>query len=131
MLKIVEKAVKRIRNTHIYNYIEKSCSVRSVVHGEHMAEEKSIEEKLCKEVKKIGGLALKFLSTVNGYPDRIILVKIGRVAFVEVKAPGKKPRPIQVKRIKQLRELGFKVYVLDNKKDIPNIIDEIKGGESQ
>ena len=91
-----------------------------------MAEEKSIEEKLCKEVKKIGGLALKFLSTVNGYPDRIILVKIGRIAFVEVKAPGEKPRPLQRVRIKLLRRLGFKVYVLDGAEQIGGIIDEIQ-----
>ena len=95
-----------------------------------MAEESKIEKKLCQEVKKVGGLALKFITTVNGYPDRLILVKFGRVAFVEVKAPGRKPRPLQIKRIKQLRDLGFKVYVLDNKNQINNIIDEIKGGNS-
>ena len=95
-----------------------------------MAEESKIEKKLCQEVKKVGGLALKFISTVNGYPDRLILVKYGHIAFVEVKAPGKKPRPLQRKRIKELRDLGFKVYVLDNKNQIKTIIDEIKGGDS-
>ena len=94
-----------------------------------MALEKSIEEKLVKAVKKSGGLALKFLSTVNGYPDRIILVKLGRVGFVEVKAPGKKPRPLQVQRIKQLKELGFKVFVLDDANQIPTILEEIMKGE--
>jgi len=95
-----------------------------------MAEEAKIEKKLCQEVKKIGGLALKFISTVNGYPDRLILVKFGRLAFVEVKAPGKKPRPLQIRRINELRDMGFKVYVLDNKNQINHIIDEIKGGDS-
>ena len=94
-----------------------------------MALEKSIEEKLAKAVKKSGGLALKFLSTVNGYPDRIILAKLGRVGFVEVKAPGKKPRPLQVQRIKQLKELGFKVFVLDDANQIPTILEEIMKGE--
>ena len=94
-----------------------------------MTLEKSIEEKLVKAVKKSGGLALKFLSTVNGYPDRIILVKLGRVGFVEVKAPGKKPRPLQVQRIKQLKELGFKVFVLDDANQIPTILEEIMKGE--
>lgn len=38
----------------------------------------------------------------------------GRVVFVEVKAPGEKPRPIQNLRIQQLRNLGFHVTVLDS-----------------
>ncbi len=38
----------------------------------------------------------------------------GRVVFVEVKAPGEKPRPIQTRRIQQLRDQGFQVTVLDS-----------------
>jgi len=49
----------------------------------------------------------------------------GKMAFVEVKAPGKKPRPLQVARHEILRQLGFKVYVLDDVKEIGGIIDEI------
>ncbi len=49
----------------------------------------------------------------------------GRLAFVEIKAPGEKPRPLQRKRIKQLRALGFPVYVLDSPEQIGGIIDKI------
>jgi len=93
-----------------------------------MAEEQKIERKLVKAVKDIGGMALKFVSPgCNGVPDRLILIAFGKIAFVEVKAPGKKPRPIQVIRINQIRKLGFKVFVLDDPKQIPTIIEEIKG----
>ena len=48
------------------------------------------------------------------------------MAFVEVKAPGKKPRPLQLARHRLLRKLGFKVYVLDDESQIGGMIDEIK-----
>lgn len=88
--------------------------------------EKNIEVELSGSVKKKKGLCLKFTSpSMRGIPDRIILLPKGKVGFVEVKRPGQRPRPIQVKRIKQLRELGFKVFVLDGKEQIENIIQKI------
>lgn len=69
----------------------------------------------------------KFVSPgLAGVPDRLVLLKCGRFAFVELKAPDKKPRPIQVKRIEQLRQLGFKVYVIDNVEMIGGVLDEIQ-----
>jgi hypothetical protein len=94
--------------------------------------EKDIEHKLVMEVKRVGGLALKFTSPgMVGVPDRIILMPNGKIAFAELKAPGKKPRAIQVKRIKQIRQLGFKVYVIDNTQMIGGVIDEIRGGDAE
>ena len=88
--------------------------------------EKSIEMKLADAVKKRGGLAPKFVSPgLDGMPDRIVLMPGGRLAFVEVKAPGKKPRPLQEARHRILRELGFTVYTLDDKDQIGGILDEI------
>lgn len=89
--------------------------------------EKSIEQKLVSEVKKRGGLCWKFVSMgIVGVPDRILLFKGGVIAFVELKDKGKKPRPIQVKRIEQLKKLGFKVYVIDDKEMIGGVLDEIQ-----
>ena len=48
------------------------------------------------------------------------------MAFVEVKAPGEKPRPLQEARHRLLRRLGFKVYVLDDKRQIGGMLDEIQ-----
>lgn len=88
--------------------------------------ESLIEQHLVKEVNRRDGLCLKFNSqSMTGVPDRIILMKNGTVAFVEVKQKGKKPRPLQELRMKQLRQLGFKVYILDEKEKIGEILDEI------
>ena len=58
--------------------------------------EQQIEKKLVEKVKQVGGMALKFVSPGNsGVPDRLVLIAIGKIAFVEVKAPGEKPRPLQ------------------------------------
>lgn len=89
--------------------------------------EKDLEQKLVKMVKQVGGMALKFVSPGNsGVPDRLVLIAIGKIAFVEVKAPGEKPRPLQIRMIHRIRKLGFKVYVLDDEKKIGEIINEIQ-----
>ena len=90
--------------------------------------EKEIEKKLALEAKKRGGLAVKFVSPgFDGMPDRILLMPEGRIAFVEVKASGKRPRPLQMARHKLLRELGFSVFILDDESQITKIIEEIGG----
>ena len=88
--------------------------------------EKTIEKKLVDATKARGGLAPKFTSpSFDGMPDRIVLMPGGRMAFVEVKAPGKVPRPLQETRHRMLRQLGFRVYVLNDSSQIGGILDEI------
>ena len=89
--------------------------------------EKAIEQKLALMVKKQGGICPKFVSPgFDGMPDRIVLLPGGHMAFVEVKAPGKKLRALQTSRHTLLRRLGFQVYVLDNEEQIGGILDEIQ-----
>ena len=88
--------------------------------------EKDIEKQLVIETKKINGIALKFTSPgFVGVPDRLVLLPGGKLAFFEVKREGEKPRAIQISRHKLLRKLGFKVYVIDSKKQIKEILNEI------
>ena len=88
--------------------------------------EKTIEKKLTDEVRKRGGIAPKLVSPgFAGMPDRIVLFPEGCMAFVEVKAPGKAPRPLQESRHRLLRMLGFRVYVLDDPARTGGILDEI------
>ena len=88
--------------------------------------EQEIEKQLVMAVKKKEGRAVKFTSPgFDGMPDRLVLLPGGKCGFVEVKAPGKKPRALQVVRHEMLKELGFKVYVLDAKEQIEEIINEI------
>ena len=42
-----------------------------------------------------------------------------------MKAPGKKTRPLQEKRKRQLEGLGFPVYVIDSLEQIGGVLDEI------
>ena len=89
--------------------------------------EKWIEQQLIKSVKDIGGIALKIVSPgFDGMPDRLILLPNRKVAFVEVKAPGKTLRPLQEKRKRQLEALGFLVFCLDHIEQIGGILHEIQ-----
>lgn len=89
--------------------------------------EKEIESRLSKSVKSVGGIALKFVSPgFAGMPDRLVLLPDEKIAFVELKANGKKPRALQLARHKMLKQLGFKVYVIDDVKQIGEMIDEIQ-----
>ena len=88
--------------------------------------EKQIEQKFVRATKNMGGIAPKFVSPgLDGMPDRIVLLPGGHIGFVEVKAPGEKPRPLQLARHGPPRRLGFKVFVLDDEKQIGGILDEI------
>ena len=89
--------------------------------------EREVERRLVTAVKKLGGLAPKFKSPgLDGVPDRLVLLPDGRLAFVEVKAPGQKMRPLQLLRKRQLEELGFRVYCIDRPEQIGGVLDEIQ-----
>lgn len=92
-----------------------------------MMREREIEQKLIDAVKTQGGVCWKFVSPgTAGVPDRIILMPMGRIAFVEVKAPGERPRKLQLARHRLLRRLGFKTFVLDNPEQIGGILDDAR-----
>lgn len=85
--------------------------------------EKQIELKLVKEVTALNGWCPKLFSPgTSGMPDRIVLLPNGRAFFVELKAPGKKPRPLQERVHEKLRELGFDVYVIDSFEKINEVL---------
>ena len=88
--------------------------------------EKALESKFIQAVRAMGGIAPKLTSPgFDGMPDRLVLLPNGRIAFVEVKRHGEKPRPLQEARHGVLRRLGFKVYVLDDGEQIGGILSEI------
>lgn len=89
--------------------------------------EKIIEKKLAAAVKKAGGIAPKFVSpSYDGMPDRLVLLPDGIIAFAELKAPGKRPRPLQEARHRLLRSLGFRVYVIDSEEQVGGMLDELR-----
>ena len=89
--------------------------------------EKTIEHKLKSAVKNMGGIAFKFTAPgINGVPDRLVLLPHGKLAFIELKAPGKDMRPLQVLRKRQLEQLGFSVYCIDGAEQIGGVLDAIQ-----
>jgi len=74
--------------------------------------ERRVEQVLGWGVKKRGGWAIKFLPSVSGLPDRIILFPGGRIMFVETKSPTGTVKPHQTVVHNRLRALGFEVLVL-------------------
>ena len=77
--------------------------------------EKNIEQKLVKAVKSAGGIAPKLTCPgYDGMPDRLVLMPEGRIG------------PLQVRRHEMLRNLGFKVYILNDPEQIGGIVHEIR-----
>ena len=89
--------------------------------------EKALEKNLRVKVKALGGHALKFSSSIEaGYPDRIVLLPCGVSIFVEIKSEGEKPRKLQMIRHDELRQLGFRVVVIDTTNSLNQFIEECK-----
>lgn len=89
--------------------------------------EKEIEKALVTEARERGGLAVKLVTpSLDGMPDRLVLMPDGHAGFVEVKAPGLKPRALQLSRHRMLEAMGFMVFVLDDKSQIGGILDAIQ-----
>ena len=88
--------------------------------------EKEVEAVLVKAAKKRNGLALKFVSPgLSGVPDRLVLMPNGKMAFIELKASGKKMRLLQEKRKSQLEALGFLVFCINSKEKVELVLYEI------
>ncbi len=92
--------------------------------------EKVIERKLVEAVKANGGMCIKLLcDNLLGLPDRMVLMPHSKIAFVELKTTGQKPRRIQVFMHNKLRNLGFRVEVIDTVEGVNNFINSIKWQE--
>ena len=89
--------------------------------------ESEIERFFIKECKRKGWLPLKLVSpSMVGLPDRIVLFPGGKVSFVELKAEGEKPRPLQKAVHRLLEGLGFTVYLVSSKSEVLSYVEKIK-----
>ena len=92
--------------------------------------EKVIERKLVEAVKANGGMCIKLLcDNLLGLPDRMVLMPHSKIAFAELKTTGQKPRRIQVFMHNKLRNLGFRVEVIDTVEGVNDFINSIKWQE--
>lgn len=88
--------------------------------------EKVIERKLAEITKLNGGMCIKLLSFhINGLPDRLCIFPRAKLVFVETKTTGEKPRAIQVFMHKKLRQMGFRVEVVDTAEQVVELIEDI------
>lgn len=86
--------------------------------------EKLVERKLVELVKLNGGMCIKLLCNHTlGLPDRLCLFPCAKMAFVELKTTGEKPKKIQLYMHTKLRKLGFKVFVIDSVQGVKDFID--------
>lgn len=73
--------------------------------------EQQLQSKIKNNLKAKGWIVIKTIRLSEaGYPD-LFCFKNGRTVFIEVKARGNKPTPLQNLRHEQLRAQGFEVIV--------------------
>ncbi len=90
-------------------------------------QEKTIEARLTTEVRKRDGICIKMNSlSMNGLPDRLVLLPPGRAAFAEIKRPGKKPTHLQLRVMAMLSRMGFLAEVIDHTDQIEPFLKKVQ-----
>lgn len=85
--------------------------------------EKELEAYLVKRVKELGGRSYKWVSPGNvGVPDRIVMLPGGRIIFIELKQPGKKPTAVQRVVMAHIRSMDLRATWTDSKEGVDEIL---------
>ena len=109
----------------------KGAVKKNRIAGHSATSEKALERRLVKECESRGWLCLKYSNmTATGYPDRLIVLPGGFVAWAEIKSHGKKPTPLQAHRHEELRELDHIVAMIDSPCALDNFMWELSGFEN-
>lgn len=88
--------------------------------------ESTIETYFKHQIKRAGGLAFKFMSTVNGVPDQLV-IHDGVTHYVEVKRPGGKPRADQVRCHAKMATHGATVHVISTNDEVDAFVRDTLG----
>lgn len=87
-----------------------------------MTPEGKVVEYLKRRAKEQGGTTRKVAWVGHtGAPDQLVLLP-GIAAFVECKAPGKKPTKVQEREITRLKSSGLEVYVVDSELSVDQVL---------
>lgn len=82
--------------------------------------ESIIQTQIKKYLETNGWMVIKLIQTsCNGIPD-LMALKDGRVIFLEIKQPGKKPNDLQQYRIDKLNAAGFAAITATSVGDVSN-----------
>jgi hypothetical protein len=87
--------------------------------------ETSVEQRLINRTKWAGGICMKILPILAGYPDRLVLLPGGRLFLIETKAPKGKLRPAQEVFIKRAAKIGIKVEVLYSTSEVDDWAERV------
>lgn len=87
--------------------------------------ESKIEDYLVERVKALGGEVrkVKWLGR-HGAPDRVAMLP-GLLMWVELKAPGEKAKPHQVREHQRMRAMGQMVVVIDSMDLVDEFFSEV------
>lgn len=87
--------------------------------------ESKIEDYLVERVKALGGEVrkVKWLGR-HGAPDRVAMLP-GLLMWVELKAPGEKAKPHQVREHQRMRAMGQMVVVIDSMELVDEFFSEV------
>lgn len=88
--------------------------------------ESKIESFFVDEMTKAFGREPRKYKTRMHDPDRLCLFEGAEAVFVELKRPKGKPRPGQIREHARLRDLGFRVEVVDTKEEVLALIEKLK-----
>lgn len=89
--------------------------------------ESTIEARLVRGVKKLGGLCYKFTSPGNpGVPDRIVLLPNGKTIFVELKTTVGRLAKVQQWQLQEMRKRGADVRVLKGADQVTAFLEEVR-----
>ncbi|MCE1244909.1 hypothetical protein [Oryzomicrobium sp.] len=84
--------------------------------------ESAIEKYLVERVKALGGEVRKVRWIGrNGAPDRLAMLP-GKTLWVELKAPGEKCRPHQIREHERMRRMGQRVEVVDSFEGVDEVL---------
>lgn len=87
---------------------------KNITRGASIDSEKKIDAWLRKEIKRLKGKYIKMQTDFeSGLPDRLVCFPRGWMSFLELKSTGDTPSSLQKVQHKKLRNLGYRVYVLD------------------
>ena len=88
--------------------------------------EKAVERKLVELTKLNGGMCIKLLSFhLIGLPDRMCIFPKSKIVFVETKTTKQKARPVQKYVHDKIRNMGFRVEVVDTVESVAEIIEDV------
>lgn len=90
-----------------------------------MIRESAIELALWRAIEAAGHYSRKWTSPGHrGVPDRIVIAR-GRVHFVEIKAPGKRPTSEQQREHERIAAAGGTVWVIDSLDGVSNFVETL------